>query len=86
MFSAKFDKSDDIDFLRKISNLLKAKKCMDSELFFNISSKLYELDPSPSSANLMANMSISKKELSAIKYSKEAIDLENEALKKQIII
>ena len=61
LFSAKFDaKSDDIDFLRKISNLLKAKKCMDSELFFNISSKLYELDPSPSSANLMANMSISK--------------------------
>ena len=84
LFSAKFDtKSDDIDFLRKISNLLKAKKCMDSELFFNISSKLYELDPSPSSANLMANMSISKRNFSsAIKYSKEAIDLENDAFKK----
>lgn len=84
LFSAKFaTKSDDIDFLRKISNLLKAKKCMDSELFFNISSKLYELDPSPSSANLMANMSISKRNFSsAIKYSKEAIDLENDAFKK----
>ncbi len=84
LFSAKFDaKSDDIDFLRKISNLLKAKKCMDSELFFNISSKLYELDPSSSSANLMANMSISKRNFSsAIKYSKEAIDLENDAFKK----
>ena len=84
LFSTKFQNTTtDTNFLRKISALLKSKKCMDSELFFNISSRLYELDPSSSSANLMSNMCISKRNFSdAVKYSNEAIKLEEDALKK----
>tara|TARA_B100000900_G_scaffold122972_1_gene103716 strand:- start:19302 stop:20663 length:1362 start_codon:yes stop_codon:yes gene_type:complete len=84
LFSSKFDKTtNDLTLLKKISKLLKSKKCMDSDLFFNVSSRLYELDPSASSANLMANMCIAKRNFSlAIKYSNEAISLEEDASKK----
>ncbi len=84
LFSSKFDKTtNDLTFLKKISKLLKSKKCVDSELFFDVSSRLYELDPSASSANLMANICISKKNFSlAIKYTNEAISLEEDAFKK----
>jgi tetratricopeptide (TPR) repeat protein len=59
LFSQKFDpKTDDVKLLKRITKLLGDKKCTDSDLFFNASSRLYELDPSPSAAYQMSKMSI----------------------------
>ena len=84
LFSQKFDvNGDDVGFLRKVTKLLKDKNCTASDLFFNASSRLYELDPSASSANQMANMSISRNKFSnAISFAQQAIDSEEDANKK----
>ena len=46
-----------------------SKECTDNKLFFDVSSKLYELEPSAFSASKMGKMSISRKDFSqAIQY------------------
>ena len=84
LFSKKFDSNgDDVAFLRRVTQLLKDKQCVASDLFFAASNRLYELDPSASSANQMANMSISRKKFSnAISFAKQAIEAEEDASKK----
>ncbi len=80
LFSQNFDDStEDIKYLRRITNVLKNKKCTNSDLFFTASSRLYELDPSASSADQMSKMSISKgKSSDAIAFSKSAVELEGD--------
>ena len=80
LFSQKFDsKTDDVKLLKRITKLLGDKKCTDSDLFFNASSRLYELDPSPSAAYQMCKMSISKgKKSDAIAFAKKAINTEED--------
>ena len=84
IFSEKFSKSpDDINLLKRILKVMDSKECTDNNLFFDVSSKLYDIEPSALSASKMGKMSISRKEFSqAIKYSQEAIDLENDDIKK----
>lgn len=75
IYSKKFDANpDDIDLLRKITNIMRRKGCTEQELFFKTSEQLHKLDPSPSTAFLMAQMCYNNKRYSdAIKYTNEAI-------------
>ena len=86
VFSVKFDSAtNDISFLNKITKLLADKDCSARQLFFDASSRLYELEPSASSADKMAKMSIAKGKLTAaLKFAKEAIEMEEEANQKAI--
>ncbi len=80
LFSQKFDpQTEDINLLKRIIKLLSDKKCEDSELFFNASIRLYDLEPSASAADKMSKMSILKGKTSdAIVYARKAIDGEDE--------
>ena len=84
LFSSKFEnKKDDLSLLKRIVKLLSDKNCTDSELFFKVSNRLYELEPSATSAYQMAKMSISKnKSSNAVLFAKEAIDLAEDINKK----
>lgn len=81
LFSAKFDPaSEDVNLLKRITKVLDNKKCTDSDLFFNASSRLYELEPSAAAADRMSKMSIIKgKSSDAISYAKKAVELEEDA-------
>ena len=81
LFSVKFDPAtEDINLLKRITKVLDNKKCTDSDLFFNASSRLYELEPSAASADQMSKMSIAKgKSSNAISFAKKAIELEEDA-------
>ena len=71
--------TNDINLLKRITTLLNDKNCTDDDLFFNALSRLYELDPSASSADILSKMSISRgKSSDAIVFAKEAIDLEED--------
>ena len=86
LFSQKFDAStDDVNALKRITKILDNKKCTESHLFFNASSRLYELDPSASSADKMAKMSIAKgRSAASVEFAKKAIELEEDANQKAI--
>jgi tetratricopeptide (TPR) repeat protein len=79
IFSSKFtDNSEDVALLKKIIKILESKECTNDDLYFRVSSKLYELEPSALSASKMGKMCIAKKEYNqAIKYCKEAVELED---------
>jgi tetratricopeptide (TPR) repeat protein len=80
IYSLKFPSSlEDIVFLKRVLNVLDKKECAEDDLFYKVSSKLYELEPSALSASKMGKMSISRKEFSkAIAYCNEAINLEQD--------
>ena len=86
LFSQKFDSStEDINALKRIAELLEKKECTNRQLFYSVSSRLYELDPSASSADKMAKMSIAKGKFSdAIDFAKKAIEMEDEGNQKAI--
>ena len=78
IFSVKFSKSpNDTNLLKRILKVMDTKDCTENQLFFEVSSKLYELEPSALSASKMGKMSISRKDFSqAIQYCKQSIELE----------
>ncbi len=86
LFSVKFDPiTEDVNLLKRITKVLDNKKCTDSDLFFNASSRLHELEPSAASADQMSKMSIAKgKSSNAITFSKQAIESEEDVNKKAI--
>ena len=86
LFSSKFDPlTEDISFLNRVTKVLEDKKCSSHQLFFDASSRLYELDPSASSADKMAKMSIAKgKSADAITFAKKAIEMEEDGNQKAI--
>ena len=86
LFSSKFDPlTEDISFLNRVTKVLEDKKCSSYQLFFDASSRLYELDPSASSADKMAKMSIAKgKSADAISFAKKAIEMEEDGNQKAI--
>ena len=86
LFSKKFNPSmEDINALKRFTDVLDKNKCTDSDLFFDASSRLYELEPSASAANKMAKMSTSKrKSTAALEFAKKAVELEEDANKKAI--
>ena len=86
LFSVKFDPAnEDISFLNRVTKVLEDKGCSASQLFFDASSRLYELDPSASSADKMAKMSIAKgKSADAIEFANKAIEMEEDENQKSI--
>jgi hypothetical protein len=86
LFSSKFEPAtDDISFLNRVTKLLENKECSTEQLFFDASSRLYELEPSASSADKMAKMSIAKgKSADAITFAKKAIEMEEDGNQKAI--
>lgn len=75
IYTKKFEaNSEDLTLLKKITTILRKKKCMDTELFFAATEKLHALEPSASTAYLMAQMCYNKEKFSdAAKYINDAI-------------
>lgn len=64
---------NDIELLKKISNMLDQKKCQNDPFYFETTKKLYELEPTPSSAYMIGKMLLNEsKYAEAIDYLKEA--------------
>jgi tetratricopeptide (TPR) repeat protein len=86
LFSAKFDPTtEDVYFLKRVTKVLDKKECATEQLFFDASIRLHELDPSASSADKMAKMSIAKgKSSDAIEFAKKAIEMEEVGNQKAI--
>ncbi len=65
----------DVDLLKKITNILTKKDCTeDNKLFFDAATNLYELEPTPSTALMMAEMCLGKKQYSkAVDYAQDAV-------------
>lgn len=67
---------EDIDLLKKVTKILKKKKCTSSPLFFTATDKLYTLEPTPNAAMLMGKMLIEKENYTeAAKYMEEAVSM-----------
>ena len=81
LYMAELDsRSDDLDFLKRVEKTLKKQKCTESDLFNRVNREIYKLNPSASSAYLMAVNSIKNRNyLDAISYAKEAIEMESES-------
>lgn len=77
IYEKKFEAApEDLDLLKKITKILKKKKCTSSELFFAATKKLYELEPTPKAAMLMGKMLIEEENFTeAAKYMEEAVEM-----------
>jgi tetratricopeptide (TPR) repeat protein len=64
--------------LRKITGILDKKACTDSELFFNASVNLYDVEPSPESAFMIGKMYFRRTDYaSAARYLQQATSMED---------
>jgi len=81
IYRTKFEQNpENIDLLRKISTLLDKKSCQEDPLYFDVTKKLYHLDPTPSSAYLLGKMLLKEENYTeAIDYLKE-VDKGNDTL------
>lgn len=75
IYTKKFNATpNDVALLKKITTILRKKKCMDTELFFLATEKLHSLEPTPATAYLMAQMCYQKEKFSdAAKYVGDAL-------------
>ena len=75
IYTKKFEANpEDTILLKKITTILRKKKCMDTELFFAATNKLHSLIPTSSSAYLMAQMNYQRKQYSeAAAFVTEAV-------------
>lgn len=61
IYTEKFKTSaQDADFLRKATTMLNMRSCTDSEIFFQMTEALHKLEPSATSAYLMARMNYAR--------------------------
>lgn len=88
IYDKKFSETpEDIDLLKKITKILKKKKCTSSELFFGATNQLYKLEPTPEAAMLMGKMLIEKENyVEAAKYMEEAVDMIDDPKEKADIL
>lgn len=75
IYGKKFDADpENVDLLKKITGIMKRKRCTDQPLFFQATENLYRLEPSASTAMLMGQMCLSKKQYSkAVEYLSDAV-------------
>lgn len=75
IYTKKFEATpDDLTLLKKITTILRKKKCMNTDLFFAATEKLHSIEPTPSTAYLMAQMCYNKDKYSdAAKYINDAL-------------
>lgn len=63
---------NDVELLKKVSIMLDQKKCQNDPFYFETTKKLYELEPTPSSAFLIGKMLLNEEKYAeAIDYLKE---------------
>ncbi|KAF0198274.1 MAG: hypothetical protein FD166_1625 [Bacteroidetes bacterium] len=77
IYERKFaEKPEDLDLLKKITNVLDRKKCTDSDLFFKATENLHKLEPSAQSAYLMGTLNLKKENYGkAADYMQQAANL-----------
>lgn len=83
IFTPKFEANpDDVELLKKITELLNNADCHTSDLYANASEKLYELEPSAQSAYNLARLFVIRNEIEkASEYYLNAIKAETDMLK-----
>lgn len=82
IYTKKFEADpQNVDLLKKITNIMMKKGCTDQTLFFQATENLYNLEPSPATAFRMGQMCVSKKKFDeAVKYLSDAgKDLEEQS-------
>lgn len=74
IYSKKFEADpENVDLLKKITNIMSKKGCTGQQLFFSTTENLYRLEPTPSTAMKMGAMCLQKKDYAeAIKYLTDA--------------
>lgn len=77
IFQVKFEAAPtDVENLKKIAETLDKNKCFDSELFFTVTQKLYEIEPSAEAAYLMSSILLKEENYAeAITYLTDAVSL-----------
>lgn len=75
IYSKKFESApDDASLLKKITNIMMKKGCTNEQLFFDATEHLYAIEPSPSTALRMGQMSYTKNKYSvAVDYLQDAV-------------
>lgn len=84
VFSKQFEENpDDTKLLKRISEILDKQGCTESDLYFNATKRLHEIEPSAESAFLMGKMAL-KREMNqeAAGYFKEAAESYEDSTKK----
>ena len=83
-YTDKYTKTpEDIEFLKKSINMLRATKCLDSDIFFTMIEKLNSLEPNAELAYEIAKVNNQAEKLdAATKYYKQAIELEADNMQK----
>jgi tetratricopeptide (TPR) repeat protein len=79
IYRKKFNENpNDLELLKKITVILDDKNCHNDPLYFEATKRLYELEPSPSSAYMIGKMLLNEgKYAEAIDYLKEAEKLDD---------
>jgi tetratricopeptide (TPR) repeat protein len=79
IYQKKFDENkEDVELLKKITDILDKKKCVDSQLYFDATVQLYKLEPSPVSAYLIGRMFLKESKYNdALTYLSEAVNIED---------
>lgn len=86
IYTIKFNEdNEDIELLQKITSMLDRKNCTDSQLFFDASVKLNELEPSPNASLMIAKMLIRRDQISeSLPYLEDALKIEDDNVKADI--
>ncbi len=87
IYEVKFQEDpENVELLQKITGMLDKKDCTESDLFFQTSVKLNELEPSPNSSFMIAKMLIKKNQYDeAIPYLEDALAMEDEDRKADVL-
>lgn len=68
--------AEDIEYLNKVMNLYRRVKCSESKVYFDVSVKAYDIEPSAESASALASMAITQDRYQeAVNYYEEATRL-----------
>ncbi len=74
IYQKKFNENpEDVELLKKITEILSKRKCIESDLYLNAVENLYKLEPTPESAYLLGKMYLKKENYDkALEYLKQA--------------
>lgn len=88
IYTKKFNENPtDVALLKKITSMLDKKDCTASQLFFDASVKLNELEPSPVSSYMIGKMLVKKEEYAnSIPYLESAIAIESDDTKADVYL
>lgn len=84
IFQPKFEENpEDLDFLKKVTTLLKQTSCESSDLYAKTAEKLFSLEPSADAASKLGGLFAFKEDYTkAISYYNQAIEQETDTDKK----